>query len=50
MAKCGLPCDIYSRITGYFRPTRLWNSGKQQEFEERKAYSLSKSTKPKKEV
>jgi hypothetical protein len=31
-----VPCEIYSRVVGYFRPVSQWNRGKQQEFRERK--------------
>jgi anaerobic ribonucleoside-triphosphate reductase len=33
-----IPCEIYSRIVGYYRPTNSWNVGKKQEFEDRKYY------------
>lgn len=33
-----VPCEVYSRIVGYFRPTRNWNKGKLQEFQERRVY------------
>lgn len=33
-----VPCEVYSRIVGYFRPIRNWNVGKKQEFAERKEY------------
>lgn len=36
--KCGKPCEIYSRITGYYRPIKNWNDGKAQEFKQRKTY------------
>ncbi|KAF4972611.1 hypothetical protein FSARC_884 [Fusarium sarcochroum] len=35
---CGELCLVYSRIVGYFRPTRDWNRGKAKEFVERKVY------------
>ena len=35
---CGEPTEIYSRITGYYRPLQNWNSGKTQEFKDRKTY------------
>ena len=35
-----LPCEIYSRVTGYLRPVRQWNAGKQQEFKERKMFKM----------
>lgn len=34
------PCEVYSRIVGYIRPVNQWNEGKQQEFKERKVYSV----------
>ena len=36
--RCNQPAEVYSRIVGYFRPVRLWNQGKQQEFKERKTF------------
>lgn len=36
-------CEVYSRIVGYLRPVQQWNVGKQQEFEERKEFKLTKS-------
>ncbi|KAM0431492.1 hypothetical protein ACHAPT_005470 [Fusarium lateritium] len=35
---CGEECLVYSRIVGYFRPTRDWNKGKAAEFTARKVY------------
>lgn len=35
-----VPCEIYSRIVGYFRPVSSWNEGKQEEFRDRKTISL----------
>ena len=40
MAKCGSKCEIYSRVTGYMRPTSSWNKGKREEFNDRKAYNV----------
>ncbi len=31
-------CEVYSRIVGYIRPVAQWNTGKQQEYVERKTY------------
>jgi len=31
-----IPVEIYSRVSGYFRPVSQWNYGKQEEFSERK--------------
>ena len=38
---CGEETEVYSRITGYYRPVKNWNDGKAQEFKERKVYTLS---------
>ena len=38
---CGDPTEVYSRITGYYRPVQNWNDGKTQEFENRKEYVIS---------
>jgi len=35
-----VPCEVYSRVVGYFRPVANWNPGKQVEFEERKTVRL----------
>ena len=40
MDKCGAKCEVYSRVTGYFRPVANWNRGKQEEFKERKPYKV----------
>lgn len=40
---CGKEAEVYSRITGYYRPIRNWNDGKQQEYKDRTEYtSLNK--------
>jgi ribonucleoside-triphosphate reductase len=36
---CGKPAEVYSRITGYYRPVKNWNIGKTEEFKDRKEYS-----------
>ena len=36
---CGKEAEVYSRITGYYRPVKNWNDGKAQEYKERKVYS-----------
>lgn len=38
--KCGATTEIYSRITGYYRPVQNWNDGKAQEFKKRKLYKV----------
>lgn len=40
MAKCEEKCEVYSRVTGYFRPVSAWNKGKKEEFMERKIYRV----------
>ncbi len=42
---CGEKTEVYSRITGYYRPVQNWNDGKAQEYKERKVYSQDKLTK-----
>lgn len=37
-----IPCEIYSRVVGYFRPVSQWNKGKQEEFKERQEFILQK--------
>ena len=41
--KCGRVTEVYSRITGYYRPVQNWNAGKSEEFKERKEYVLETS-------
>lgn len=40
---CGKPTEVYSRITGYYRPVKNWNAGKTEEFRERKTYDIGNS-------
>lgn len=40
---CGAKTEIYSRITGYYRPVQNWNDGKLQEYENRKEYDIAHS-------
>ena len=40
---CKEKTEVYSRITGYYRPVQNWNDGKQQEFKDRKVYNISDS-------
>lgn len=48
---CGKTTEVYSRITGYYRPVQNWNDGKAQEFRERKVYDVMHSGfTPKKET
>ncbi len=41
---CGAKTEVYSRITGYYRPVQNWNDGKSQEFKDRKVYDIEHST------
>ncbi len=40
---CGTNTEVYSRITGYYRPVQNWNDGKSQEFKDRKVYDIANS-------
>ena len=40
---CGKEAEVYSRITGYYRPVKNWNDGKSQEFKDRKTYDIEGS-------
>lgn len=40
---CGKATEVYSRITGYYRPVQNWNTGKSEEFKERKTYNIGTS-------
>ena len=40
---CGARTEVYSRITGYYRPVQNWNDGKAQEFRDRKVYDIGAS-------
>ena len=40
---CHEKTEVYSRITGYYRPVQNWNDGKAQEFKQRKTYRVSSS-------
>lgn len=37
------PCEVYSRVVGYLRPTSQWNDGKVAEWNERKEYKIDNS-------
>ncbi|MBO4449803.1 MAG: ribonucleoside triphosphate reductase [Clostridiales bacterium] len=39
--ECGKKTEVYSRITGYYRPVQNWNKGKVQEFKQRKTYVIT---------
>ena len=40
---CGSTTEVYSRITGYYRPVQNWNDGKSQEFKDRRVYNIETS-------
>jgi len=40
---CGKACEVWSRITGYYRPVQNWNDGKVQEYAHRKEYEVENS-------
>ena len=41
--ECGEEAEVYSRITGYYRPVKNWNDGKAQEYKDRKTYDVGTS-------
>lgn len=41
--ECGQPTEVYSRITGYYRPVQNWNEGKLQEYKNRTEYDMNHS-------
>lgn len=44
--KCAIeqPCEVYTRVVGYLRPVTQFNTGKQQEYKDRKEYRVKKET------
>ncbi len=42
---CGEKTEVYSRITGYYRPVLNWNDGKAEEYKSRKLYDIPSSVK-----
>lgn len=41
---CGEKAEVYSRITGYYRPVQNWNDGKLQEYKNRRNYDMERSS------
>ena len=39
--ECHEETEVYSRITGYYRPIKNWNNGKAQEYKDRKVYNVA---------
>ena len=35
------PCEVWTRVMGYFRPISFYNRGKRQEYEDRKCFKIS---------
>ena len=40
---CGENTEVYSRITGYYRPVQNWNDGKRKEYDDRQEYNIETS-------
>jgi ribonucleoside-triphosphate reductase len=38
--QCGRPTEVWSRVVGYYRPVQNWNTGKQEEFRDRREFDL----------
>ena len=43
---CGKEAEVWSRITGYYRPVKNWNDGKAQEYKDRKTYIPNENSRP----
>lgn len=41
LKKYKVPCEIYTRVSGFYRPLRSFNSGKKEEFRQRRMYKIS---------
>ncbi len=41
--ECKSRTEVYSRITGYYRPVQNWNDGKAQEYKDRLVYNIETS-------
>ena len=48
--QCGEKTEVYSRITGYYRPVQNWNDGKSQEYKDRTVYDIANSKLKKSDV
>ena len=33
--------EVFSRVTGFFRPVQTWNKGKTEEFKDRKRFKMN---------
>lgn len=38
--KCKCKTEVFSRVVGFYRPIQEWNIGKQEEFHDRKSFTL----------
>ena len=47
---CGEKTEVYSRITGYYRPVQNWNDGKAEEYKNRKLYNIPESMEKREKV
>jgi len=45
-----IPSEIYSRVSGYYRPVNQWNKGKREEFACRTSLNVSNEMTPSKEL
>ena len=48
--ECKSRTEVYSRITGYYRPVQNWNDGKAQEYKDRLVYNIETSQLKKKDA
>ena len=37
-----VPCEVYSRVVGYYRPVQQWNAGARQMHKDRRPYIIAK--------
>ena len=42
IGKCSV--EVFSRVTGFFRPVQSWNKGKTEEFKDRKTYATDEDS------
>lgn len=50
MSRIVVPAEVYSRVSGYFRPLTQWNKGKKEEFAQRKGLMYSSALEKKDEA
>ena len=44
--RCSGATEVFSRVTGFYRPVQQWNKGKKEEFKDRLVYDVTKEDKP----